>query len=140
MAKVDILGSVGSKAPLLIPPQMMRRIQRSLAYATSCRNPYYRAAWRYERRLWQPLRLFPGSTNGPASTLLLPQQPADGKLRNPPQCEHLQLHRSWRSALRQPRTAPESQTIPAALVSNMCSSNPAANPAPLPPEFHQACV
>ncbi len=29
MAKVDSLGSVGSKAPLLIPPQMMRRIPRS---------------------------------------------------------------------------------------------------------------
>ncbi len=29
MAKVDRLGSVGLKAPLLIPPQMMRRIPRS---------------------------------------------------------------------------------------------------------------
>src|SRR5260370_1715135 len=29
MAKMDSLGSVGSKAPLLIPPQMMRRIPRS---------------------------------------------------------------------------------------------------------------
>src|SRR5712691_11140177 len=29
MAKVDSWGSVGSKAPLLIPPQMIRRIPRS---------------------------------------------------------------------------------------------------------------
>src|SRR5207245_1615934 len=73
-----------------VPAGHRSQIQRSLAYATSCRNPYYRAA--------------------------------------------------WRNALPQPRTAPESQTIPGAAVSNTCSSNPAVNLTPLPPEFHRACV
>src|SRR6266699_3168639 len=97
---------------LVVPAGHRSQIQRSLAYATSCRNQYYRAVWRCERRLWRPPRLFPDSTDAPVSTLLLPQQ----------------------------QTAPGSQTIPGAAVSNTRSSNPAANPAPLPPEFHQACV
>src|SRR5947209_2713844 len=74
-----------------VPAGHRSQTQRSLAYATSCRNPYYRGAWRCERRLWRPLRLFPDSTNAPASTLRLPQQSADDKLRNLWQCEHLQL-------------------------------------------------